>query len=61
MQLVEIEMLRVTAEGLLEVGHERLGLGQVQVAPFIEGVALDIRLLGLTMSIRAARSLFGAS
>src|SRR5262249_6028431 len=27
MQLVEVDMLRITAESLFEIGHERLGLG----------------------------------
>ena len=44
-------MLRIAAEGLFEIGNERLGFRQIQIAPFVEGVTLDIRSLGLRRSI----------
>src|ERR1700761_7034013 len=42
MQLVEIDMLRITAEGLLEVRHEGLGFRRIQIAPFFQSVTLDV-------------------
>jgi hypothetical protein len=47
LQQIEIEVLRITTESLLEVGHERLCVRQIEIASTRFGVTLHIGQPGL--------------